>query len=134
MPATRDAKGNFFGWSDRRWNVIGIGVVACLILIGLIAVRPAVVTGVSGAKLLRSVEGTIPDSTGALGGYGGCEKRQGDRWNCLVPGSEGSGGTWAYSVSVDQWGCWTARSAESQRDVPPRAHGCIGIFDLFEIF
>lgn len=124
------AKDNFLGWSDRKWNAVVIGIIACLIPIGLIAIRPAVVTGVSGAKLLRSVGGTFRKSRG---GYGHCEERQGDRWDCEIPDSEGSGGFWTYSVDVDAWGCWTAKIAGAQPNVPRTAHGCIGFFDLFEI-
>jgi hypothetical protein len=98
--------------------------IAAIAAIALLIVRPVRATGVSQDALEASVGRALQSELTTT-----CDELRGERWSCVAaPGDAGRG---AYAVTVDDWGCWEARS--------PRAAGagdqdaCISIRDYVDI-
>ena len=91
-------------------------------VVGLLAYRPATVTGVDSGELASSVEGTI----GAAHPNVRCQQLHGSTWRCRV---EAGGGGSAYRVVIHSFGCWKAQAAGSAGHLPRRPSGCITAFD-----
>lgn len=97
-------------------------VLASLAAIALIAVRPAVIIGISDEPLAES----LADETGGEP-TGRCVK-SGDDFRCTAPISQrgSSGATAAFDVSEDGFGCWVAKPRGGSGR-PEK--GCLTIFD-----
>ncbi len=113
------------------WTAVKILAVVCASLLTLIFIailvmttRPALLMGVSGDGLARSIAGGNPASDG-----GGCTKRRNGDWKCWVHGPEANG---TYLVDVNWMGCWTATPVRRQvdRGNSGQVKGCIELGDI----
>jgi hypothetical protein len=108
----------------RRPLVLLFSLLLFVVAVGLLAYRPATVTGVDAAELASSVEGTI----GGAHPNVRCQQLHGSSWRCRV---EAGGGASAYRVIIHSFGCWKAQAAASAGHLPRRPSACITAFDYF---
>jgi hypothetical protein len=111
--------------ADRHGNLIALGVVlAVLVLLGLLAYRPATVLGVD--------EESLANSMAVLGGKtvgNQCSEWGGDEWLCRL--SDGSSAEGEYRVSTRAFGCWDATLVSDVPGHPPATgSGCVNAFHL----
>jgi len=113
------------------WTAVKILGIACATLLTLIFIailvmttRPALLMGVSGDSLARSIAGGDSSSDG-----GTCDKQPDGDWNCSVHGPDANG---TYLVDVNWLGCWTAtpNHRQSDRPSPGVVKGCIELGDI----
>jgi len=110
----------------RRGGAIFAIVVALVAIaaIALLIVRPGRVTGVSQDALEASGGHTLESPLIAT-----CDDLRGERWSCVA--APGDAGRRAYAVTVDDWGCWEARSPGSTDAADHEA--CIWVRDYLDI-
>jgi hypothetical protein len=108
----------------RRRGGLILGLAIALVAIGAIAilvVRPVWVTGVSPdaleASLKRVLEGPLAPT---------CEEVGGERWRCVA--AAGDTARRAYTVDVDDWGCWDLRGTGGDA-----SGACIWVRDFVDI-
>jgi hypothetical protein len=112
-----------------RTTVLWLGGSAALILVvGLLAARPAPIVGVDGKALQYSVEGASPFDNRP------CPHEEDGTWTCSRHDS-GYSSTVAYRVKVGGLGCWQAvRTGPAGEGSPRRLSGCITVWDQFRLF
>jgi hypothetical protein len=108
----------------RRPLFLLFAILLFVVAVGLLAYRPATVTGVDAGELASSVEGTI----GAARPNVRCQQLHGRTWRCRVGAG---GGASAYRVVIHSFGCWKAQAASSAGHLPRQPSGCITAFDYF---
>lgn len=108
----RRSRGRPFAW-------IG-AVLAAIVVLGLFGARPAPVLGVGGRALQSSVGGRE---------FEPCRQLEDRIWSCEHYDDMLSGG-FAYRVSVNRGGCWTATRQEGQGSPSARElRGCLTLID-----
>ena len=108
----------------RRPLVLLFSILLFVAAVGLLAYRPATVTGVDAPELASSVKGTI----GGTHPNVRCQQVHGSSWRCRVAAGDGAS---AYRVIIHSFGCWKAQAAGSAAHLPRRPSGCITAFDYF---
>jgi hypothetical protein len=106
----------------RRPLVLLFSILLFVALVGLLAYRPATVTGVDAGELASSVEGTL----GGAHPRARCQQLHGSTWRCRVRAERGAS---AYRIRIQSFGCWKARLAGAGPRLPRRPSGCIGVLD-----
>lgn len=111
--------------SRRRVALVVCGIVAGVLVIGLIAARPSAVAGVDGEALESSV------GNGGLPGFGleSCREIDGDTWSCSRWDNQMSGSI-PYLVHINGLGCWKAlRQGPAGEGSDKRLSGCVNVLD-----
>jgi hypothetical protein len=108
----------------RRPLFLLFSILLFVAAVGLLAYRPATVTGVDAAELASSVEGTIGGAHPSVR----CRQLHGSAWRCRAKAGAGAS---AYRVVTHSFGCWRAQAAGSAGHLSRRPSGCITVFDYF---
>jgi hypothetical protein len=104
------------------------GTAALIVVIGLLAARPAPLVGVDGKALQYSLEGP------SLFDNRPCPHERDGTWTCSRHDS-GYSSSIPYRVKVGGLGCWTAtRTIRTGDGSPGRLTGCITVWDQIRIF
>jgi hypothetical protein len=114
---------------ERRGNLIAVGVLfGAVIVLGLLAYRPATVLGIDGETLANS----LGEELGLVPGKRECEKQADDEWRCSLSGGSSEGGGGMFVVSTRAFGCWDAEQVSSAAGpgTPRPVSGCIDAFDI----
>jgi hypothetical protein len=118
----------------KRAAIVAMATLAVLVIAVLasLAFRPALLLGIEGNALARSVDSKLP----SVGDPGHCERGEDNRWLChvLFEQDPGSGGDYVvYRVRADGLGCWHAvrpPGSQSGDRLPARMEGCIYLWDF----
>lgn len=108
----------------RRPLFLLFSILLFVVVVGLLAYRPATVTGVDANELASSVGGTV----GGAHPHVNCRQLHGSAWRCRV---EEGGGASDYRVVTHSFGCWKGQLAGSAGRLPRRPSGCITASDYF---
>jgi hypothetical protein len=108
----------------RRPLLLLFAILLFVAAVGLLAYRPATVTGVDANELASSVEGTV----GGAHPQARCLQLHGSTWRCRVHAGDAAS---AYRVLVHSFGCWKGQLAGTAAGLPRRPSGCITAFDYF---
>ncbi len=103
-----------------KWVAVTLGVVVTLLFLALLVMvtRPAVLAGVSGNYLSRSVGGEDGGAT--------CRKLDDGNWRCSTPSGPG------LTINVDWMGCWKVIAPpETDPLSAPAGSDCIQLDDIF---
>jgi hypothetical protein len=108
----------------RRPLFLLFSILLFLVAVGLLAYRPATVTGVDSGELASSVEGAV----GGAHPHTRCRQLHGSTWRCRV---RADGRASAYRVAIHSFGCWKGQLAGAAGRLPRRPSGCITVLDYF---
>jgi hypothetical protein len=111
--------------ADRRRNLaIAAAFLAVVVILALLAYRPATVLGIEGEALASSVSGV------GYGKEGDCREVGEDLWRCEVL-DDVSSGRHLYSVQTRGLGCWEAWTGDlDQARDRQTFSGCISLVDV----
>jgi hypothetical protein len=102
--------------------VATLGVL--LVVATIFLLRPTPFIGVTGPELATSLSGELGAVTAT-----GCEEAGEDAWRCSTTAAADGGP--AYDVTINGFGCWTARPAGGEPKLATSATltGCVTFFD-----